>query len=44
MDSNTQVFPSYWSNTLADAVSGKGAFERKDEESFTQWINVDQGR
>lgn len=44
MDSNTQGFTSYWRNTLADAESGKGAFERKDEESFTQWLNVDQGR
>ncbi|OXH78718.1 AAA domain-containing protein [Pantoea agglomerans] len=44
MDSNTQGFTSYWRNTLADAESGKGAFERKDEESFTQWMNVDQGR
>ncbi|MCO7255518.1 AAA domain-containing protein [Dickeya oryzae] len=44
MDSNTQGFTSYWRNTLADAESGKGAFERKDEESFTQWMDVDQGR
>ncbi|WP_395303292.1 AAA domain-containing protein [Pectobacterium polonicum] len=44
MDSNTQGFTSYWRNTLADAESGKGAFERKDEESFTQWMNIDQGR
>lgn len=44
MDSNTQGFTSYWRNTLADAESGKGAFERKDEESFTQWMNVDRGR
>ena len=44
MDSNTQGFTSYWRNTLADAESGKGAFERKDEDSFTQWMNVDQGR
>ncbi|MGC1000961.1 hypothetical protein, partial [Pantoea agglomerans] len=44
MDSNTQAFTSYWRNTLADAELGKGAFERKDEESFTQWMNVDQGR
>lgn len=44
MDSNTQGFTSYWRNTLADAESGKGALERKDEESFTQWMNVDQGR
>lgn len=38
MDSNTQGFTSYWRNTLADAESGKGAFERKDEASFTQWV------
>ena len=44
MDSNTQGFTSYWRNTLADAESGKGAFERKDEDSFTQWMNVDQRR
>lgn len=44
MDSNTQGFTSYWRNTLADAESGKGAFERKDEDSFTQWMNVEQGR
>lgn len=44
MDSNTQGFTSYWCNTLADAESGKGAFERKDEASFTQWVNVDRGR
>jgi len=44
MDSNTQGFTSYWRNTLADAGSGKGAFERKGEDSFTQWMNVEQGR
>lgn len=44
MDSNTQGFTSYWRNTLADAESGKGAFEPKDEDSFTQWIDVDQRR
>lgn len=44
MDSNTQGFTSYWRNTLADAESGKGAFERKDEESFSQWMDVDRGR
>lgn len=44
MDINTQGFTSYWRNTLADAESGKGAFERKDEDSFTQWMDVDQGR
>lgn len=44
MDSNTQGFTSYWRNTLADAESGKGAFERKDEDSFTRWMEVDRGR
>lgn len=44
MDSNTQGFTSYWRNTLADAESGKGTFERKDEESFNQWMDVDRGR
>ncbi|HCM9715301.1 AAA domain-containing protein [Enterobacter sp. HNDS-6] len=44
MDSNTQGFTSYWRNTLADAESGKGAFERKEEDSFIQWMNVQQGR
>lgn len=44
MDSNTQGFTSYWRNTLADAESGKGAFERKDEDSFTRWMDVDRGR
>ncbi|EPZ5765700.1 hypothetical protein ACXQBC_005386, partial [Klebsiella pneumoniae] len=33
MDSNTQGFTSYWRNTLADTESGKGAFERKEEDS-----------
>ena len=44
MDSNTQGFTSYWRNTLADAESGKGAFERREDESFTKWTNVDRGR
>ncbi|WP_413492643.1 AAA domain-containing protein [Morganella psychrotolerans] len=44
MDSNTQGFTSYWRNALADAESGKGAFERKDEDSFTQWMDVAAGR
>jgi len=35
MSSNTQGFTSYWRNTLADAESGKGVFERKDDVSFT---------
>ncbi|XTZ37850.1 AAA domain-containing protein [Salmonella enterica] len=43
MDSNTQGFTSYWRNTLADAESGKGAFERKDEDSFTQWMDITTG-
>lgn len=44
MDSNTQGFTAYWRNTLADAESGKGAFERKDEDSFTKWRGVKSGR
>lgn len=40
MDSNTHGFTSYWRNTLADAESGKGAFERKDEDVFTRWMDV----
>lgn len=44
MDSNTHGFTSYWRNSLADAESGKGAFERKDEASFTQWTDITTGR
>ncbi|WP_019211237.1 AAA domain-containing protein [Yersinia massiliensis] len=44
MDRNTQGFASYWRNTLADAESGKGAFERKDEDSFTRWVDTTKGR
>ncbi|GAA3900509.1 helicase YjhR [Gibbsiella dentisursi] len=44
MDSNTQGFTSYWRNTLADAESGKGAFERKDDDSFARWMAVEAGR
>lgn len=44
MDRNTQGFTSYWRSTLADAESGKGAFERKDEDAFTLWMVVDRGR
>lgn len=44
MDSNTQGFTSYWRNTLADSESGKGAFERKDEDSFTKSKDVSAGR
>ncbi|EMH4163342.1 DNA helicase [Pluralibacter gergoviae] len=44
MDSNTQGFTSYWRNTLADAESGKGAFERTEEDVFTQWPDVTAGR
>ncbi|AHF78770.1 Putative superfamily I DNA helicase [Sodalis praecaptivus] len=39
MDRNTERFTSYWRNTLADAESGKGAFERKDEDRFIQWMS-----
>ncbi len=36
MDNGQQYsgFTSYWRNSLADAEFGKGAFERKDEDSF----------
>ncbi len=44
MDRNTQGFTSYWRNSLADAESGKGAFERKDENKFTRWIDPSTGR
>lgn len=44
MDSNTQGFTSYWRNALADAESGKGAFDRKDADSFTRWKDVTTGR
>lgn len=44
MDSNTQGFTSYWRNSLADAESGKGIFERKDEDSFIQWMDITTGR
>lgn len=44
MDRNTQGFTSYWRNTLADADSGKGAFERKDDDLFTRWMDVSAGK
>ncbi|KHN56834.1 DNA helicase [Dickeya fangzhongdai] len=44
MDSNTQGFTSYWRNSLADAESGKGSFERKDADSFTRWMDITTGR
>ncbi|WP_241593448.1 AAA domain-containing protein [Rosenbergiella epipactidis] len=44
MDSNTQGFASYWRNSLADAESGKGAFERKDIDGLTQWTDIRSGR
>lgn len=44
MDRNTQGFASYWRNALADAESGKGAFERKDADKFTRWIDITTGR
>lgn len=44
MDRNTQGFASYWRNSLADAESGKGAFERKDADKFTRWIDITTGR
>ncbi|MFP1961947.1 AAA domain-containing protein [Lonsdalea quercina] len=44
MERNTQGFVSYWRNSLADAESGKGAFERRDTHVFIQWINISTGR
>ncbi|MFE8045894.1 AAA domain-containing protein [Brenneria goodwinii] len=44
MDRNTQGFTSYWRNSLADAESGKGAFERKDANKFTPWMDITTGR
>lgn len=44
MDRNTQGFVSYWRNSLADAESGKGAFERKDANKFTRWMDIASGR
>ena len=44
MDSNTQGFTSYWRNTLADAESGRGAFDRDEVDSFTKWIDITSGR
>lgn len=44
MDRNTQGFTSYWRNCLADAESSKGAFELKDTDSFTRWIDATTGR
>ncbi|CDG20063.1 protein of unknown function [Xenorhabdus poinarii G6] len=43
MDSNTQGFVSYWRHSLADAESGKGAFERKDMDKFTRWMAISTG-
>lgn len=34
MDENALGFTSYWRNSLADAESGKGSFERKDAKSL----------
>lgn len=44
MDRNTQGFASYWRNSLADAESGKGAFEHRDTDAFTQWMDIPTGR
>lgn len=44
MDRNTQRFTSYWRNSLADADSGKGAFERNEAGRFIRWTNVSGGR
>lgn len=44
MGRNTQGFASYRRNSLADAESGKGAFERRDTDVFIQWKNISTGR
>lgn len=44
MDRNTQGFTSYWRNSLADAESGKGAFESRETNAFTQWMDISTGR
>jgi len=44
MDRNTQDFTSYWRNSLADAESGKGAFESRETNAFTQWMDISTGR
>lgn len=44
MDKNTQGFSSYWRNSLADAESGKGAFELRDTDTFIQSIDISSGR
>jgi len=44
MDRNTQGFASYWRNSLADAESGKGAFERSDADKFIRWKDITSGR
>lgn len=43
MDRNTLGFASYWRNSLADAESGKGAFEHKSADNFTQWMDITTG-
>ncbi len=40
MDENALGFASYWRNSLADAESGKGSFERKDAKNFTHWHGI----
>lgn len=44
MDRNTLGFASYWRNSLADAESGNGAFEDKNANNFTQWMDITTGR
>ena len=44
MDENALGFTSYWRNSLADAESGKGSFERKDAKNFTHWHGIAAGR
>lgn len=44
MDENALGFASYWRNSLADAESGKGCFERKDAKNFSYWHGIAAGR
>uniref|UniRef100_UPI003207D4E1 GNAT family N-acetyltransferase n=1 Tax=Escherichia coli TaxID=562 RepID=UPI003207D4E1 len=44
MDENALGFASYWRNSLADAESGKGSFERKDAKNFTHWHGIAAGK
>ncbi|WP_446469894.1 hypothetical protein [Xenorhabdus stockiae] len=37
MDSTSLTFASYWRNSLADAIFGKGAFKKEDKTTFSPW-------